>query len=145
MIRTSSGCLWTQINLISYEVTNSVNTWQINSTIFCDITLCSPLSVNRRFGGTYRLHLQVRKKKLSKKPAWKKPCSACHLLSRWFLAQFIFSILKMEAICSSDTSVGTQRTTRRYIPEDSTLHNHRCENLKSYIASQEGLWRIVYM
>jgi hypothetical protein len=25
------------------------------------------------------------------------------------------------------------RTTRRYIPEDGTLHNHRFENLKSYI------------
>jgi hypothetical protein len=30
--------------------------------------------------------------------------------------------------------VATQRTTRRHIPEDDTLHNHRCENLKSYIA-----------
>jgi hypothetical protein len=29
--------------------------------------------------------------------------------------------------------VETQRTTRRHIPEDDTLHNHRCENLKSYI------------
>jgi hypothetical protein len=28
--------------------------------------------------------------------------------------------------------VDIQRTTRRYIPEDSTLHNHRCENRKSY-------------
>jgi hypothetical protein len=28
------------------------------STIFRDITPCSPLSVNRRFGGIYRLHLQ---------------------------------------------------------------------------------------
>jgi hypothetical protein len=28
----------------------------------------------------------------------------------------------MEAICSSETSVDFQRTTRRYIPEDSTLH-----------------------
>jgi hypothetical protein len=37
-------------------------------------------------------------------------------------------ILKMEAICSSETSVDFQRTTRRY----STLHNQRCENLKSY-------------
>jgi hypothetical protein len=27
----------------------------------------------------------------------------------------------------------TQRTTRRHIPEEDTLHNHRCENLKSYI------------
>jgi hypothetical protein len=24
-------------------------------------------------------------------------------------------------------------TTQRYIPEDRTLHNYRCENLKSYI------------
>jgi hypothetical protein len=39
----------------------------------------------------------------------------------------------MEAICSSETSVDTQRTTRSYIPEDGTLHNNRCENLKSYI------------
>jgi hypothetical protein len=27
-------------------------------SIFWDITPCSPLKVNRRFGGTYRLHLQ---------------------------------------------------------------------------------------
>jgi hypothetical protein len=33
---------------------------------------------------------------------------------------------------SSETSVGFQRTTRRYIPEDRTHHNHRCENLKSH-------------
>jgi hypothetical protein len=39
--------------------------------------------------------------------------------------------LKMEAICSSETSVETQQTTRRHIPEDDTLHNHCCENLKT--------------
>jgi hypothetical protein len=38
----------------------------------------------------------------------------------------------MEAICSSETSVKTQRTTRSHIPEDDILHNHRRENLKSY-------------
>jgi hypothetical protein len=38
----------------------------------------------------------------------------------------------MEATCSSEESVDIQRTTRRYIPEDKTLHNHRCEDLKSY-------------
>jgi hypothetical protein len=32
------------------------------------------------------------------------------------------STLKMEAICSSKTSVETQRTTWRLIPEDDTLH-----------------------
>jgi hypothetical protein len=31
----------------------------------------------------------------------------------------------------TETSVDFQRTTRRYIPEDGTLLNHRCENLKS--------------
>jgi hypothetical protein len=58
--------------------------------------------------------------------------SARHLLARWFLAEQFLLTLKMEAICSSKTSVDTQWTTRRYIPEDGTLHNHRCENLKSY-------------
>jgi hypothetical protein len=42
------------------------------------------------------------------------------MLARWF-AEPIFSTLKMEAICSSETSVETQRTTRRHIPEDYTL------------------------
>jgi hypothetical protein len=49
--------------------------------------LC-PLSVNRRFCGTYRLQLQSRSNMFRKKPA-SKP---------------IFSTLKMEAMCSSGTS-----------------------------------------
>jgi hypothetical protein len=39
----------------------------------------------------------------------------------------------MEAIFSSETSVETQRTVRGYIPEDATIQNCRCENLKLYI------------
>jgi hypothetical protein len=39
---------------------------------------------------------------------------------------------KIDAIFSSEMSVNFQRTTQRYIPEDRTLHNHRCENLNSY-------------
>jgi hypothetical protein len=39
----------------------------------------------------------------------------------------------MEAMCSTESSVDFQQTTRRYIPEDSTLHNHRFDNLKPYI------------
>jgi hypothetical protein len=42
------------------------------------------------------------------------------------------STLKMEATCSSETSVDFQRTTRPYIPDNRTHHNHRCENLRSY-------------
>jgi hypothetical protein len=41
----------------------------------------------------------------------------------------------MEATCSSDTSVDFQRTTLRHIPEERTLHNNRCKNLKSNIYS----------
>jgi hypothetical protein len=35
--------------------------------------------------------------------------------------------------CFSETSVDFRRTTWRYIPQDNTLHNHRRENIKSYI------------
>jgi hypothetical protein len=42
-----------------------------------------------------------------------------------------FSTLKMEAICSSETSVHTI-SSRRHIPEDGVIHSHRRENLKSY-------------
>jgi hypothetical protein len=40
----------------------------------------------------------------------------------------------MEEIFYSETLVDIQRTTRRYVPEDRTLHNHRSENLISYKA-----------
>jgi hypothetical protein len=92
--------------------------FKLKSTMFRDITPCSPLKVNRHFGGTYY---------------YAEPClsPAFGLVS----CSAYSSTLKMEAICTSDTSVDFQRTTRHCIPEDSTVHNHRCENLKSYINS----------
>jgi hypothetical protein len=72
-----------------------------------------------------RLHLQGGRNKFSNKT--NKQAGGC-----WFFAKLITSTLKMEEICSSKTSVKTQRTARRHIPEDVTLHNHRCENLKFY-------------
>jgi hypothetical protein len=39
--------------------------------------------------------------------------------------------LKLEAICSSETSADFYRIALRYIPEDFTLHSCRCENFKS--------------
>jgi hypothetical protein len=74
---------------------------------FWDMTPCSPLSFNRRFGGTYRLHLQGRRNRFSK-PASKQ----------------VASTLKMEAISSSETSGATQRTARRHIPEDDSLQHY---------------------
>jgi hypothetical protein len=55
---------------------------------------------------------------------------------------FIFNMLvpcvaysstrNMEGASSSEISIDFQRTTRRYIPEDRALQNHRCKNLRSY-------------
>jgi hypothetical protein len=39
----------------------------------------------------------------------------------------------MEATCSSETSADFQRTAWNYMSEDKTFHNHRSENLKSYM------------
>jgi hypothetical protein len=49
---------------VGFEVLTAVF---MKSIIFWDMTPCSPLSANRRFGGTYRLHLQGRRNKFSKK------------------------------------------------------------------------------
>jgi hypothetical protein len=46
----------------------------MKSIIFWDITPCSPLSFNRRFGGTYRLYLQGRRNRF-RKPASKQVAS----------------------------------------------------------------------
>jgi hypothetical protein len=55
-----------------------------------------------------------------------------------------FLTLKMEATFSSKTSVDFRRTTWCYIPEDRTLHNHCCENLKSCIGMKSSFfWHIM--
>jgi hypothetical protein len=56
----------------------------MKGSIFWDITQCSPLKVNRCYGGTYSLHLQGR---ISR--AWNQSNSSWQENTRWFLARLI--------------------------------------------------------
>lgn len=71
----------------------------MNSAVFWDVMLCSLLKVHRRFRGA------------SPQPA------VCFKL----VSCSAYSTLKMEAMFC-ETLVDFKRTTRRYIPEYSTLH-----------------------
>jgi hypothetical protein len=87
--------------------------------LFWDITSCSPLKVNRRFEGTCRLCLP---------PAFTLVyCSAYP------------STLKMEAICSSETSVDFQLTARSYIPEDNSLQKHNQFPIRCVVSMKPSL------
>jgi hypothetical protein len=78
---------------------------------------CSLLRVNWLSAGTCRLHLQGRKVNLAtNQHETSSRQSHGSLLPTGFLLSFS-SILKMEAICSTKTLAGFQRTTRHYIPE----------------------------
>jgi hypothetical protein len=58
--------VWKINYIVKYDVLTAVIT---KSSFFRDITPCSQLKVNRRFGGTCRLHLSGSKHKRNKKPA----------------------------------------------------------------------------
>jgi hypothetical protein len=111
IITTETTFCWTLVFLKSY--------------IFWDITLRSPLKVDWRFEWTHRLYLQGRRinQARNQREAGSK--------QRFTLAYS--STLKIEAICSFETFVHFQRTTRSYIPEDRNVHSHRCENVELYI------------
>jgi hypothetical protein len=86
-----------------------------------------------RYDGTETNYGDFRHIKTSRK-FWKLNKNVGFLPPAFTLASCLayFSILKMEAICSSKTSVEFQRNTRRYIPGDRILHNHLWENLRSW-------------
>jgi hypothetical protein len=68
------------------------------------------------------------KSKQNKKPArirWQAKPGV--LLAGFFSS----STMNREAVCSSEMSVNLYQTIGHYIPEDSILHSHHCENLKT--------------
>jgi hypothetical protein len=72
------------IGLVGFEVLTAVVT---TSSIFWDITPCSPLQVNLSFGRTYRLHLQARISQARNKP---EAVCDCHLLRYDFFLGLFF-------------------------------------------------------
>jgi hypothetical protein len=89
----------------------------VKSSIFWYVTPCNPLQVNRCFGGMCRLHLQG---KLCLPPA-----------SCWLLAWVIFRIWRWRRYVPLKDRPYLKQATRHHIPQDRTLYNHGCENLRS--------------
>jgi hypothetical protein len=85
----------------------------IKSAIFWAVVSCSPVEVHPCFRGTYAGDKQS-------------------LLAVFLLATYLgySSTLKMDAVCSSKTSVNFEWTTWHDVSEDITLHSHQCEELK---------------
>jgi hypothetical protein len=92
-----------------------------------NITPCTSSKLNRRFGGTYQLHLQGRKISQAR-----NQCESNSPQIPMFatLVSCLVYYYYYYYICSFETSVDFQHTKRRYIPEDGP-HNNRCANLKS--------------
>jgi hypothetical protein len=133
----------------TYELVFSLNADQrksvfksvmyLKSSFFWDITPCCSLKTSQYFEVTCHFHLQswrVIQARNQPEGGSRQSSGRLSLLpaSCWYLASSLayFSTMKMEATCSSKISVGFQRNIWHYIPEDRTLHNQCCENLKSY-------------
>jgi hypothetical protein len=102
----------------SYENTihfvfNDTVTVSMTSKVFCVVMPCTS-ERTRRFGGIHH-------------PICSFPPASVGLL--------LDLLLNSEDIClpySSETLVGFRQTTRRYVPQDKALRNHRCHNLNPY-------------
>jgi hypothetical protein len=114
--RTMALFIWAENGLCVFfrHYAEDEHSWKVKTSIFWCITPCSPLKVNRRFGGTSQVTSRA-------------------LLATCFHS---WSLLGLETICPTETSVDFQRSTWRHIPEDRTLYNHRCGNMKSYAGAR---------
>jgi hypothetical protein len=108
-----------------------LETRERKSSVFWGISPCRPLILKPRFRKNMSPQSSWSKNKQSRKPAWKELANKSFCFHAGFLLGLYFEP-EMEAIYSSERSVVLQRPTKLYIPEDKSLHNHRCDNLKSY-------------
>jgi hypothetical protein len=72
-------------------------------------------------------------------------CQTCTLYLHRFLRMASLIALMMEAVQTSETLVNSYQSTWRYNPEDSHLHSHCCENLKSYLCHNVPIIKIMGM
>jgi hypothetical protein len=94
--------------------------------MFWDITPCSLLKVNRCFSGICCLHLHGKRIRNQHKICIRQSSQAFFLLG-------LLLYPEMATVCSFETSVYFQRIIWHCIPENRSLHNHRCENIRSYV------------
>jgi hypothetical protein len=92
------------------------NRADIKSAVFWEVMPCRMKDVYWHFGGMYYLYLEgQRVSQASNK-----------------LLYILHTNLNMEVVHPSKTMVNMYQTTWYNISEDSILHSHYCENLKSY-------------
>jgi hypothetical protein len=94
----------------------------LKNSIFWDVTPCSMLKVNRRFGGICSFHFHGRRIHQAR--------NKHEAVNKQRVCLAYYSTLKMEEAYYPESSVNFQQASRQYIPEHRTLHNHRCKNLK---------------
>jgi hypothetical protein len=88
----------------------------MKSSIFWDIKPCSPLKCKRYFGVIYPLYLLGQS--ISQGRYQYEPISE-EIFAGFLLGLFLY---RKKATCSSETSVGFQLTTLRYIPQDKSSY-----------------------
>jgi hypothetical protein len=93
----------------------------LKGSIFWDMMPCSSSKVNLRFGGKYRLHLQGRRINRARDQRE----------SRWQIEPVLKPEFGGDMFFRNVGWLSTEYTAL-YPIEDSILHNHRCDNLKSY-------------
>jgi hypothetical protein len=77
---------------VGFEVLTAV---VMENTVLWDITPCSPLKVNRRFGGAYRLHLQGRisRARYQRESIWHSDCGQSRRVFKICIMVFYFTAI----------------------------------------------------